>query len=131
MTLEDSDRTLIVETLERVGWIVGGPRGAATKLGLKRTNLLATMSRLGIFRPIHQEETDVLALAPAGIRREDTQPLAFAKLRCEPYSQRFLQFRCFLGSQLFNGAEVKLMNQRIGFLQNMLQRINLDLVFHQ
>ena len=70
MTLEDSDRSLIVETLERVGWIVGGPRGAAAKLGLKRTTLLAKMRRLGIFRPIHQEETDLLDLAPAGMRRE-------------------------------------------------------------
>jgi formate hydrogenlyase transcriptional activator len=66
MTLEDSDRVLIVETLERVGWIVGGPRGAAAKLGLKRTTLLARMRRLGISRPIHPEETDVLALAPVG-----------------------------------------------------------------
>jgi transcriptional regulator with GAF, ATPase, and Fis domain len=56
MTLEDSDRTLIVETLEQAGWIVGGPRGAATKLGLKRTTLLAKMRRLGISRAIHQEE---------------------------------------------------------------------------
>jgi formate hydrogenlyase transcriptional activator len=71
MTLEDSDRVLIVETLERVGWIVGGPRGAATKLGLKRTTLLAKMRRLGISRPIHQEETNVHGLNPAGIRRAD------------------------------------------------------------
>ena len=71
MTLEDSDRALIVEILERAGWVVGGPRGAAAKLGLKRTTLLAKMRRLGISRPIHQEETDVLALTPAGIRRED------------------------------------------------------------
>jgi formate hydrogenlyase transcriptional activator len=71
MTLEDSDRSLIVETLERAGWIVGGPRGAAAKLGLKRTTLLAKMRRLGISRPIYQEETDVLALGRAGIRRED------------------------------------------------------------
>ena len=70
MTLEDSDRALIVETLERVGWIVGGPRGAAAKLGLKRTTLLAKMRRLGIFRPMDREETDVLALAPSGLRRE-------------------------------------------------------------
>ncbi len=56
MTLEDSDRGLIVETLEQAGWIVGGPRGAAAKLGLKRTTLLAKMRRLGIFRPILQEE---------------------------------------------------------------------------
>jgi len=67
MNSEDSDRVLIVETLERVGWIVGGPRGAAAKLGLKRTTLLAKMRRLGISRPIPQEETGVLALAPAGI----------------------------------------------------------------
>jgi formate hydrogenlyase transcriptional activator len=70
-TLEDSGRVLIVETLERAGWIVGGPRGAATKLGLKRTTLLAKMRRLGISRPIHQEETDVLALTPAGTQRAD------------------------------------------------------------
>src|ERR1700738_2352016 len=35
--LEDSDRALILDTLEQAGWIVGGPRGAAGKLGLKRT----------------------------------------------------------------------------------------------
>jgi formate hydrogenlyase transcriptional activator len=66
MTLEDSDRALIVETLEQAGWIVGGPRGAAAKLGLKRTTLLAKMKRLGISRPIPQETTDVL-----GIRGSD------------------------------------------------------------
>jgi formate hydrogenlyase transcriptional activator len=73
MTREDSDRSLIVETLEGVGWIVGGPRGAAARLGLKRTTLLAKMRRLGIFRPILQEETEVLALAPVGIRPEDAR----------------------------------------------------------
>jgi len=48
MRLEDSDRALIVETLEQASLIVGGPRGAAAKLGLKRTTLLAKMRRLGI-----------------------------------------------------------------------------------
>jgi formate hydrogenlyase transcriptional activator len=57
MTVENSDRVLILETLQRAGWIVGGPHGAATKLGLKRTTLLAKMRRLGISRPIPQEET--------------------------------------------------------------------------
>ena len=57
-TLEDSDRALILETLEQAGWIVGGPRGAAAKLGLKRTTLLAKMRRLGVSRPIPQEGTD-------------------------------------------------------------------------
>jgi len=67
MTLEDSDRALIVETLEQAGWIVGGPRGAAAKLGLKRTTLLAKMRRLGIFRPILQEGTDGSGIAPETI----------------------------------------------------------------
>jgi len=59
MNLEDSHRALIVETLEQVRWVVGGPRGAATKLGLKRTTLLAKMRRLGISRPISREAADV------------------------------------------------------------------------
>jgi transcriptional regulator with GAF, ATPase, and Fis domain len=63
MTLEDSDRALIVETLEQAVWIVGGPRGAAAKLGLKRTTLLAKMKRLSISRPIPQEGTSVPEVA--------------------------------------------------------------------
>jgi transcriptional regulator with GAF, ATPase, and Fis domain len=63
MTREDSDRALIVETLEQAVWIVGGPRGAAAKLGLKRTTLLAKMKRLSISRPIPQEGTSVPEVA--------------------------------------------------------------------
>jgi formate hydrogenlyase transcriptional activator len=54
MTWENSDSALILETLEQAGWIVGGPRGAAGKLGVKRTTLLAKMRRLGISRPVLQ-----------------------------------------------------------------------------
>ena len=54
MTLEESESALILETLEQAGWIVGGPRGAAARLGLKRTTLLAKMRRLAISRPIPQ-----------------------------------------------------------------------------
>jgi transcriptional regulator with GAF, ATPase, and Fis domain len=68
MTLEDSDRALIVESLEQAGWIVGGPRGAAAKLGLKRTTLLAKMRRLGILRPISEEGTSLSRVA-----QEDAQ----------------------------------------------------------
>jgi transcriptional regulator with GAF, ATPase, and Fis domain len=64
---EDSDPALIVETLEQAGWIVGGPRGAAAKLGLKRTTLLAKMKRLGISRPITQEGTEMVGIAPESI----------------------------------------------------------------
>ena len=64
MTLEDSERALILETLEQAGWMVGGPRGAAAKLGLKRTTLLAKMRRFGISRPILQEGTSVPGVEP-------------------------------------------------------------------
>jgi formate hydrogenlyase transcriptional activator len=63
MTLEDSDRALVVETLEQVGWVVGGPRGAAVKLGLKRTTLLAKMRRLGISMPVSKEGADILSIS--------------------------------------------------------------------
>jgi formate hydrogenlyase transcriptional activator len=50
-TLKDSERTLILKTLESAGWLVGGPTGAAAKLGLKRTTLISKMKKLGIARP--------------------------------------------------------------------------------
>lgn len=50
-TLMDSERALILDTLEAVGWVIGGPKGAAAKLGLKRTTLIFKMQKLGIFRP--------------------------------------------------------------------------------
>ena len=72
-TLEDFDRTVILQTLEQAGWVVGGPRGAAAKLGVKRTTLLARMRRLGISRPLPSERTDVLGLTPAAIASQDAQ----------------------------------------------------------
>jgi transcriptional regulator with GAF, ATPase, and Fis domain len=51
-TLTDVNRALIVEALEAAGWMIGGPEGAATKLGLKRTTLVYKMKKLGISRPI-------------------------------------------------------------------------------
>jgi len=72
-TLEDSDRALILETLEQARWVVGGPRGAATTLGLKRTTLLAKMKRLGISRPNSQEETEVFSVAT----RDESQIAAY------------------------------------------------------
>ena len=32
-TLRDSERTLILRTLEAIGWEFGGPKGAAIQLG--------------------------------------------------------------------------------------------------
>jgi formate hydrogenlyase transcriptional activator len=46
--LRDSERALLVETLESVGWVIAGANGAAAKMGLPRTTLLGKMKRLGI-----------------------------------------------------------------------------------
>ncbi|HTU48453.1 MAG TPA: sigma 54-interacting transcriptional regulator [Bryobacteraceae bacterium] len=46
--LTESERALIMHTLESVGWVVGGAKGAAAKLGLKRTTLVSKMKRLGV-----------------------------------------------------------------------------------
>jgi transcriptional regulator with GAF, ATPase, and Fis domain len=53
-TLKESERALILQTLEAVGWVIGGASGAAVKLGVKRTTLLAKMRKLGILRPRRQ-----------------------------------------------------------------------------
>jgi formate hydrogenlyase transcriptional activator len=50
--LEEAERGLILKALRETNWLVGGPQGAATRLGLSRTTLAYKMQRLGIFRPI-------------------------------------------------------------------------------
>jgi formate hydrogenlyase transcriptional activator len=64
-TLKESERSLILQTLEEVRWIIGGPRGAAAKLGLKRTTLIHKMRKLGITRPSLQV-TDRMSPAQQG-----------------------------------------------------------------
>jgi formate hydrogenlyase transcriptional activator len=63
-TLRDSERTLILHTLEAAGWVIGGPNGAAAKLGLKRTTLICKMQKLAISRPGLQSSRDLMGLAP-------------------------------------------------------------------
>lgn len=49
-TLKEVDRALILQALEATAWTIGGPEGAAARLGLKRTTLAYKMKRLGICR---------------------------------------------------------------------------------
>jgi formate hydrogenlyase transcriptional activator len=57
-TLCDSERAMIMSALETSGWVVGGPYGAAAKLGMKRTTLVARMKKHGIFRPVEESIRD-------------------------------------------------------------------------
>ena len=56
-TFAASTRALILHALRSTGWVIGGAAGAATRLGLKRTTLIAKMKKLGISRPAQQTET--------------------------------------------------------------------------
>jgi formate hydrogenlyase transcriptional activator len=56
-TFAASTRALILHALRSTGWIIGGAAGAAARLGLKRTTLIAKMKKLGISRPAQLTET--------------------------------------------------------------------------
>jgi DNA-binding NtrC family response regulator len=49
-TLEEAQRLHILQTLQQTEGVVGGPNGAAARLGLERTTLISKMKRLGIHR---------------------------------------------------------------------------------
>jgi transcriptional regulator with GAF, ATPase, and Fis domain len=48
VTLQEAERSHILEALLQTAGVVGGPNGAATRLGLRRTTLIAKMKRLEI-----------------------------------------------------------------------------------
>ncbi|MBP8116246.1 MAG: sigma 54-interacting transcriptional regulator [Nitrospira sp.] len=50
-TLHDAEREQILRTLRETRWVIGGPDGAAARLGLKRTTLTSKIKKLGIDRP--------------------------------------------------------------------------------
>jgi transcriptional regulator with GAF, ATPase, and Fis domain len=57
-TLRDSERDLILKTLRIAGGIVAGPRGAAARLGVNRSTLIAKMKRLGIYEPRRHKQIE-------------------------------------------------------------------------
>jgi formate hydrogenlyase transcriptional activator len=50
-TLECIERAYVARMLEETRWVIGGPRGAAARLGLKRTTLQSMMKRFGLPLP--------------------------------------------------------------------------------
>jgi len=63
ITLIDSERMLILRTLEAAGWVIGGRNGAAARLGVKRTTLIYKMQRHGISRPSPEDDVDISELS--------------------------------------------------------------------
>ena len=54
-TLAEAEREVILQALGNTSWVVGGPHGAAAQLAVRRTTLLAKMRRLGISRPMSED----------------------------------------------------------------------------
>jgi formate hydrogenlyase transcriptional activator len=50
-TLEEAEREHILATVKETKWVLSGPRGAATRLGMNRSTLQFRMKKLGILRP--------------------------------------------------------------------------------
>jgi formate hydrogenlyase transcriptional activator len=50
VTLKEVERHHIRKALERANWVIGGARGAAVRLGMKRSTVYSHMQKLGIFR---------------------------------------------------------------------------------
>jgi len=49
-TLEAAERAHILKALDAARWVLAGPAGAASRLGMKRTTLQSRMKKLGIQR---------------------------------------------------------------------------------
>ncbi len=55
-TLRELEKQHILHALHQSNWVVGGPGGAASRLGMKRTSLLYRMEKLGISRELQSQE---------------------------------------------------------------------------
>jgi hypothetical protein len=75
MTVRDYERALILQTLEGCSWVVGGPNGAATRLGVKRTTLYQRIKRLGIKPPSTNRHAHI---------RDEAQRLSFTDGQMSP-----------------------------------------------
>ena len=66
-TLVDAERDHIRDVLRETNWVLGGPKGAAARLGMKRSTLYSKMKKLGLSRPEYA--------GPAAARRSIGAPV--------------------------------------------------------
>jgi formate hydrogenlyase transcriptional activator len=58
-TLEQAERGHILQALKETKWVLGGPKGAALRLGMNRSTLQFRMKKLGIVRPGREDDADL------------------------------------------------------------------------
>jgi formate hydrogenlyase transcriptional activator len=64
VTMEQAERSHIFQTLQQTDGVVGGPNGAASRLGLPRTTLISKMKRLGV-SPLPRSSATARSVASA------------------------------------------------------------------
>jgi formate hydrogenlyase transcriptional activator len=72
-TLNEMERDHILRVLDETEWVLGGPAGAAHRLGLKRTTLISKLKRLGIH---HVRAPRVIQADPASQPASADRPAA-------------------------------------------------------
>jgi transcriptional regulator with GAF, ATPase, and Fis domain len=55
ITLKQAESSHILHTLRETNWVIGGPKGAAARLGVKRTTLVSKMRRLHLSAAVRNE----------------------------------------------------------------------------
>jgi formate hydrogenlyase transcriptional activator len=65
-TLEEAERAHILGTLKETKWVLGGPNGAASRLGINRSTLQFRMKKLGLVRPGREDDANVASQPPTG-----------------------------------------------------------------
>ena len=71
-TLAQAESNFILEAIKAADWVIGGPNGAASRLGIKRTTLIGKMRKLGLSRS--REAAASFSFSP----RRETSPTASA-----------------------------------------------------
>jgi formate hydrogenlyase transcriptional activator len=61
-TLDEIQRVHILQTLKETKWVLGGPKGAALRLGMNRSTLQFRMKKLGIVRPGRGDDLGPVAI---------------------------------------------------------------------
>ena len=65
--------------MQIANWVVGGPSGAAARLGLKRNTLIAKMKKFGILRPVPSDDRDELTDSLQGVPAASCGLVAFGE----------------------------------------------------
>src|ERR1700757_1804656 len=62
-TMEEAERAHILAALKETKWVVGGPNGAAARLGMNRSTVLFRMKKLGIVRSGREDDAGPVAIS--------------------------------------------------------------------